>query len=61
MLCSLDIHRIQPAIPIRFAGLYSFILSFIFIANILFWRYLEEKELVKRFPGYAGYKKSTFF
>lgn len=119
VLCSLDIHRIQPAIPIRFAGLalaeiglvlflislftikslesydgdlitkgiyskirhpmylgficwlisfpvfysglFSFILSFIFIANILFWRYLEEKELVKRFPAYSDYKKSTFF
>lgn len=47
--------------PVFFGGLYSFILSFIFIANILFWKYLEEKELVKRFPAYSDYKKSTFF
>lgn len=47
--------------PLFYGGLYSFILSVIFILNILFWRYLEEKELVKRFPGYADYKKSTFF
>jgi methanethiol S-methyltransferase len=31
--------------PIFSGALFSFFLSFLFIANILFWRYLEEKEL----------------
>jgi methanethiol S-methyltransferase len=47
--------------PIFYGGLYSFILAIPFIINILFWRHLEEKELVIRFPGYADYKKTTFF
>jgi hypothetical protein len=33
----------------------------LFIGNILYWRYLEEKELVERFPAYNTYKKTTFF
>jgi protein-S-isoprenylcysteine O-methyltransferase Ste14 len=42
------------------AGL-SMILSLIFICNILFWRFLEEKELLNRFPAYPDYKKKTIF
>jgi protein-S-isoprenylcysteine O-methyltransferase Ste14 len=47
--------------PIFFGALFSFILSFLFIGNILFWRYLEEKELEERFSTYLDYKKTTFF
>lgn len=47
--------------PVFFGSLYSFFLSFLFIANILFWRYLEEIELFKRFPSYHLYMKTTFF
>ncbi len=47
--------------PIFFGAVFSFILSFLFIANILFWRYLEEKELEKRFFSYLDYKKMTIF
>jgi protein-S-isoprenylcysteine O-methyltransferase Ste14 len=47
--------------PIYFRSCFSMILSLLFIANILFWRYLEEKELEKRFPAYSDYKKSTIF
>jgi protein-S-isoprenylcysteine O-methyltransferase Ste14 len=47
--------------PFFYGGLFSFILALPFIANILFWRYLEEKELVKRFSGYMDYKKTTWF
>ena len=47
--------------PVFFGGGISFILSIIFIANILFWRYLEEKELEKRFPAYSDYRKTTIF
>jgi protein-S-isoprenylcysteine O-methyltransferase Ste14 len=47
--------------PIIFGALFSFILSLLFIMNILFWRYLEEKELEKRYPSYPNYKKTTIF
>jgi len=47
--------------PICFGALFSFILSFLFIGNILFWRYLEEKELEERFSTYKDYRKSTIF
>jgi protein-S-isoprenylcysteine O-methyltransferase Ste14 len=42
-------------------ALFSLIFSIILISNILFWRYLEEKELVLRFPAYNEYKKRTLF
>jgi protein-S-isoprenylcysteine O-methyltransferase Ste14 len=47
--------------PIFFGALFSFILSFLFICNILFWRNLEEKELEERFSTYKDYRKSTIF
>jgi len=47
--------------PLYFGALYAFILAFIFITNVLFWRYLEEKELLKRFPSYGDYRKTTLF
>lgn len=47
--------------PIFNGALISFILSFVFIANVLFWRSLEEQELEKRFPSYMNYKKTTIF
>lgn len=47
--------------PIYFGAIFSFILSFPFIANILFWRYLEEIELEKRFIHYKKYKTKTLF
>ncbi|MEI7492166.1 MAG: isoprenylcysteine carboxylmethyltransferase family protein [Bacteroidota bacterium] len=47
--------------PIFFGAVFSSLLSLIFIANVLFWRYLEEKELIERFPSYMDYKKTTIF
>ncbi len=47
--------------PIYFEGFFSMVLSLLYITNILFWRYLEEKELEKRFPAYPEYKKTTLF
>jgi len=47
--------------PVYFGAGFSFILSYVFITNILFWRYLEEIELDKRFPGYKKYKVKTLF
>lgn len=48
-------------LPVYFEALYAFILAFVFIANVFFWRYLEEKELLARFPSYKDYKKQTLF
>ncbi len=48
-------------LPIYFGAVYAFILAFVFIANVLFWRYLEEKELLERFSSYIDYKKTTIF
>ena len=48
-------------LPVFFGALFSLGLSPIFIANVLFWRYLEEKELKERFSSYADYKKTTIF
>jgi len=47
--------------PITFGALIPFLLAIPFIANVLFWRYLEELELMDRFPSYADYKKTTLF
>lgn len=47
--------------PLFYGAIYSFFLTLLFGANILFWRYLEEKELVKRFPSYRDYQKTTLF
>jgi protein-S-isoprenylcysteine O-methyltransferase Ste14 len=47
--------------PVYFESLFSLILSLLFIINVLSWRYLEEKELEERFPGYLNYKKTTLF
>ena len=48
-------------LPVYFEALTALYLSLLFIANILFWRYLEEKELVYRFPAYKEYRKRTLF
>jgi protein-S-isoprenylcysteine O-methyltransferase Ste14 len=47
--------------PLFFGAYFSFILSIIFIGNILFWRHLEEIDLVKRFSVYNNYKSKTLF
>jgi protein-S-isoprenylcysteine O-methyltransferase Ste14 len=47
--------------PIYFGAIFSMFLSLLFIVNILFWRYLEEKELEQRFSGYKDYRKTTIF
>jgi protein-S-isoprenylcysteine O-methyltransferase Ste14 len=47
--------------PVFFGALVPMMLCVIFIANVLFWRHLEEIELVNRFPGYREYRKTTVF
>ena len=47
--------------PVFFGAVFSSLLSLVYIANVLFWRYLEEKELNERFPSYRDYKTTTLF
>lgn len=47
--------------PLYFGGVISSMMALFFIGNVLFWRYLEEKELVNRFSDYKIYKSRTFF
>lgn len=47
--------------PLIFGALIPAVLAPFFISNVLYWRHLEELELVKRFASYAEYKKSTLF
>jgi protein-S-isoprenylcysteine O-methyltransferase Ste14 len=48
-------------LPVFFGGPVSLILSPVFVANILWWRWLEENELENRFPSFKAYKKVTLF
>ncbi len=48
-------------LPVFFGAVYSFIISIPFTLNILFWRHLEEIELISRFEGYLSYRKKTYF
>lgn len=40
---------------------YTLITSIIWISNILFWRYIEEKQLNRKYPNFKEYKKKTVF
>ena len=37
------------------------VLVVVFVANVLWWRSIEEKNLQARFPAYREYKKATLF
>jgi protein-S-isoprenylcysteine O-methyltransferase Ste14 len=39
----------------------SLIVGIFIAANILYWRYLEEKELLATYPVYAEYRQRTLF
>jgi protein-S-isoprenylcysteine O-methyltransferase Ste14 len=47
--------------PMIYGALSALVLSVVFIANILFWKHLEEKELEERFSSYRDYKTKTIF
>jgi protein-S-isoprenylcysteine O-methyltransferase Ste14 len=47
--------------PLFSGSIFATYLALPFIANVLFWRYLEEKELIERFPDYPAYRKKTIF
>ena len=47
--------------PLFFNAVTAFALAILFVANVLYWRYLEELELEKRFTSYKEYKVKTIF
>jgi len=47
--------------PLFFGAAISFALAVLFIANVLYWRHLEEIELEKRFTLYKEYRVKTIF
>ncbi len=48
-------------LPLAFGGIFSLVLAAPFIANVLWWRRLEENELEKRFVSYKEYQRATLF
>lgn len=48
-------------LPVFYEAGFSLALALVFIANVLFWRHLEELELLGRFSGYKEYRKRTLF
>jgi len=47
--------------PVFYGAYFSLALAMLFIANVLYWRHLEELELVSRFSGYREYRNRTIF
>lgn len=47
--------------PVYFGSLVALTLLVPFVLNVLYWRFLEEKELINRFPEYSVYMKKTLF
>lgn len=48
-------------IPIFAQGFMTLCLSIVWLAQILFWRVLEERELLAKHPEYKNYIKKTWF
>jgi protein-S-isoprenylcysteine O-methyltransferase Ste14 len=47
--------------PVFMKAEFTLISSILWIANILYWKFLEEKELLYTFKDYESYKKRTIF
>jgi protein-S-isoprenylcysteine O-methyltransferase Ste14 len=48
-------------VPFFTQGLVTLCLSIVWIVQILFWKVLEERELLAEHPEYGEYKKRTWF
>jgi protein-S-isoprenylcysteine O-methyltransferase Ste14 len=47
--------------PVFYGAYFSMAIALVMIANVLFWRHLEEMELVTRYEGYSEYSRRTIF
>lgn len=47
--------------PLFYGGYFSLAIGLVLTANVLFWRHLEEMELINRYSGYREYRKRTLF
>jgi protein-S-isoprenylcysteine O-methyltransferase Ste14 len=48
-------------LPVFAEGLVTLCLSIVWIAQLIFWKLLEEKQLLEKYPEYISYKKRTWF
>jgi len=48
-------------LPFFTRGLVTLCLSLVWIAQLYYWRWLEEQELLAKYPEYADYRKRTWF
>lgn len=48
-------------LPVFAEGLVTLCLSIVWIAQLIFWKLLEEKQLLEKYPEYQNYKKRTWF
>ncbi|MGC9312550.1 MAG: methyltransferase family protein [Sediminispirochaetaceae bacterium] len=48
-------------LPLFLQGLLTLASSLIWTAFLLYWRYLEEKDMEKKYSGYREYKRRTWF
>jgi protein-S-isoprenylcysteine O-methyltransferase Ste14 len=48
-------------LPAFFEAVYSLLIAVPFSANVLYWRHLEEVELINRFADYKSYRLKTYF
>ena len=46
--------------PVFYGASLSLALAMVFIANVLYWRHLEETELLGRFSGYREYRETDY-
>ncbi len=47
--------------PLFYGAYFSLLIALLFIGNVLFWRHLEELELISRYQDYKEYRKRTMF
>ncbi len=48
-------------LPVFAEGLVTLCLSIVWITQLIFWKLLEERQLLEKYPEYQNYKKRTWF
>ena len=48
-------------LPVFAQGFVTLCLSIVWIAQLIFWKLLEERQLLEKYPEYQNYKKKTWF
>jgi protein-S-isoprenylcysteine O-methyltransferase Ste14 len=48
-------------LPVFAQGFVTLCLSVVWIAQLIFWKFFEERQLIAKYPEYQDYKKRTWF